>query len=439
MVKEGRKTGHDVSSNEEDTMPDSTIHSPAQRFSGDFWKFLAGQSISTLGSSFTSFALPLLIFKLTGSALNLAFTVVATVAPYLLLGLVIGAWADRVQRKRLMIGTDVARALVIVSIPLVFALGFLSVWWIYAVAFVASTLSICFDAANFAAVPGLVRRDELVAANGRVQASYSLAKIIGPVLAGLLIIEVPLPLLLLVDATSFLVSAGSLLLIRTSFNASTSEKRVATSIRYDIIEGLRYVLKHPVLRSITLLLLFINFILPTTTSQLVLFARQWLNASDTQIGLLYASGSVGIILFSLGASRLRKRLSFGALVLGSLALEGLMTAAAAFTHLYWLALACWLLRGGYDALFIIGSYSLVQHIVPDQLLSRVITTMRVFTWSTASIGALIGGFAIEQTKNVGLVYIAIGLMVFLIALIFWLRPLREQRSMHLDEFGDPSG
>ncbi len=235
----------------------------------------------------------------------------------------------------------------------------------------------------------------------------------------------PLPLLLLVDTASFLASAGSLLLIRASFNAVVSEKRAAKSIRYDIVEGVRYVLQQPVLRSITLLLLFVNFILPTTTSQLVLFARQWLNASDTQIGLLYASGSVGIVLFSLGASRLRKHLSFGAFVLGSLALEGLMTAAAAFTHLYWLALACWLLRGGRDALFLIGSYSLTQHIVPDQLLSRVITTMRVLTWSTASIGALIGGFAIEQTHNAGLVYIGIGLLTFLIALAFWLTPLSD--------------
>lgn len=406
-------------------MPDATIHPLAQRFTGDFWKFLTGQSISTLGSSFTAFALPLLIFKLTGSALNLAFTVVATVLPYLLLGLVIGAWADRVQRKRLMIGTDLARALVIASIPLAFALGFLSVWWIYAVAFVASTLSICFDAANFAAVPGLVQRDELVAANGRIQASYSLAKIIGPLLAGLLILKVPLPMLLLVDAASFLVSAGSLLLIRASFNAATNEKRAATSIRHDISEGLRYVLKQPVLRSITLLLLFMNFLLPTTTSQLVLFARQWLNASDTQIGLLYAGGSAGIVLFSLGASRLRKRLPLSALVLGALALEGLMTATAAFTHLYPIALLCWLLRGGWDALFIIGSYSLVQDVAPNHLLGRVITTMRVLTWSTASIGALLGGFAIEQTKNVGLVYIAIGSLVCLIALAFWLTSLRD--------------
>jgi|SRR5579872_3527549 len=405
-------------------MPDSTIHSEQrQRFSSDFWKFLTGQSISTLGSSFTGFALPLLIFKLTGSALNLAFTVVATVLPYLLLGLIIGAWADRVQRKRLMVGTDLVRALVIASIPLAFALGFLSVWWIYAVAFVASTLSICFDAANFAAIPSLVQRSELITANGRIQASYSIAKILGPALAGLLIIKVPLPMLLLVDASSFLVSAGSLVLIRASFNAVASEKRAVTSVRSDIMEGLRYVLKQPVLRSITLLLLFINFILPTTTSQLVLFARQWLNASDTQIGLLYASGSVGIVLFSLGASQLRKRLSFGVLVLGSLALEGIMIAATAFTHWYWLALLCWLLRGGADALFIIGAYSLTQNIVPNQLLGRVITTTRVLTWSTASVGALMGGFAIEQTKDVGLIYITIGLLIFLIALSFGLTPL----------------
>lgn len=413
-------------------MPDSITGSAEQSFSGDFWKFLAGQSISTLGSSFTSFALPLLIFKLTGSALNLAFTVVATVLPYLLLGLVIGAWADRVQRKRLMIGTDLARALVIASIPLAFALGLLNVWWIYAVAFVASTLSICFDAANFAAVPSFVQRDELVKANGRIQASYSTAKILGPLLAGLLIIKVPLPMLLLVDASSFLVSAASLLLIRVSFNAASHEKRAVTGIRHDISEGLRYVLKQPVLRSITLLLLFINFILPTTTSQLVLFAHQWLNASDTQIGLLYAGGSAGIVLFSLCAGRLRKRLSFGALVLGSLMCEGVMTAATALTHEYWIALLCWLLRGGCDALFVIGSYSLTQDIVPNHLLGRVITTIRVLTWSTASVGALIGGFAIEQTKNVGLVYITIALLIFLIALAFWLTPLRNAERYVFD-------
>src|SRR5438105_14892629 len=88
------------------------------RTRNDFWKFWTGQTISTLGSSFTSFALPLLIFNLTGSSLNLALTVTATVLPYLLFGLVIGAWVDRVNRKRLRVVTDLARARVLASIPL---------------------------------------------------------------------------------------------------------------------------------------------------------------------------------------------------------------------------------------------------------------------------------------------------------------------------------
>lgn len=405
-------------------MPGTISYPPAQRLKGDFWKFWAGQTISTFGSSFTSFALPLLIYKLTGSALSLSFTVVAAVLPYMLFGLVIGAWADRVNRKRLMVWADLGRTLSIASIPLAAVFGLLTVWWIYGVAFINSTLSICFDAANFAAIRSLVSRDDLVRANGFIQASYSTAKIAGPLLAGLLILLVPLPTLLLVDAASFLVSAGSLLLISISFNMATTERKAATSIRRDILEGLRYVMRHPVIRSILLLLLFINFLLPTTSAQVVLFAKQWFAASDSQVGLLYAGSSAGTALFAIAANRLRKRVPFGAFVLGSLMLEGLFTALPALTHEYWFFLLCWLLRGGVDVLFIVGTYSLTQDIVPNDMLGRVLTFIRVLTWSTASVGALLGGFAIEQTQNVGLVYGAIGLMVFCASCGFVLTPLK---------------
>src|SRR5829696_10119903 len=118
--------------------------SAAQRPSADFWKFWTGQTISILGSSFTNFALPLLIFNLTGSALNLAIASATTFLPYLLFGLPIGAWVDRVDRKRLMIVTDLLRALLLASIPLLAALGMLSIWWIYIASFLISTLTIGF-------------------------------------------------------------------------------------------------------------------------------------------------------------------------------------------------------------------------------------------------------------------------------------------------------
>ncbi len=406
------------------------------RFQSDFWKFWMGQTISTLGSSFTSFAFPLLIFKLTGSSLNLALMVVATVLPYPLFGLVIGAWVDRVNRKRVMVLTDLARALVIASIPLASVQGLLTVWWIYAVAFLNSTLTICFDAANFAAVPRLVRREDLVTANGRLQAGYSTAKVGGPLLGGLLIIVAPLPMLLLIDALSFLASAGSLVLINTSFNTAPAGRQAATSLRQGIVEGLRYVMHHPILSWITLLLLLVNFILPTASAQLVLFAKQWFAASDMQVGLLYASGSLGTVAFSLAAGRFRTRWPLGTIALGALMIEGVFTTLTAVTHWYGLLLLLWALRGGADVLFTITAYSLTQIAVPNQLLGRVITVTRVLTWSTASLGALLGGLAIERTKDVGLVYAVIGLLIFGITLTFFLTPVgRSER--YLSKNGPP--
>ena len=106
--------------------------------SGAFGRFWLGQTISNLGSSFTLFALPLLVFKLTGSPLNLGVSLAMSYLPYLLFGLVIGAWVDRVDRKRLMIATDLARAAVIATIPLLAAVDQLSVGWVYGVAFCSS-------------------------------------------------------------------------------------------------------------------------------------------------------------------------------------------------------------------------------------------------------------------------------------------------------------
>ncbi len=398
-------------------------HAPLWHLKGDFWKFWSGQTISTLGSSVTGFALLLLVFKLTNSPLNLALTMVFTVLPYLLFGLAIGAWVDRINRKRVMICTDCCRALVIASLPLLAVLGLLSVWWIYAVSFLNATLTIGFTAANFAALPSIVEPDDLLAANGYVQASFSMASIIGPLVAGLLLVRVPLPLLLLIDAASFLVSTVSLVLVKRSFNASASEKKVVAGIGNAILEGLHYVLRSPILFWLMLLLLFFNFILPTADVQIVWYAKHWLQASDTQIGLLYASDGIGVVVFSLLTNRLRKRWSFGVVALGSMMVLGLLTTLMACTHWYPSVLLIWALRGGTDILFLISAYSMTQLLVPNALLGRVITFTRVLTWPTGSLGALLGGLAIAQTGNVGLVYGCVGLLVFLVAFAFWLTPL----------------
>jgi MFS family permease len=391
------------------------------RLGRDFQLFFGGQLLSNLGSSVTLFLLPLVVFVLTGSALNLAVTTAAEFVPYLLFGLVIGALVDRLPRRLLMILADVARAAVIASIPLLRELGNLHVEWIYGVGFVSSVLTIFFNNAEFAAIPCLVGRDDLVRANGRVSAAYSATGVIGPFLAGLLLAALAPTAVLYVDAASFVISALTLALIRTDFNA---EARARTRVREDIAEGLRFVLHNPVLRSISAMMALINFFATSIVyGQLVFFAKRHLDASDSEVGWMFAAGSLGAVLVGLGAGRLRQRWSFGHAALGGLFVSGAFMVAMATTSNFWVATALWLGAAGAGGLLDINTLSLRQAITPPELLGRVLSVASVLAWSAIPLGSLVGGYAISRSGNVAFVYAGCGVMQMLLASAFALGPL----------------
>jgi MFS family permease len=401
--------------------------------SRDFVKFWVGQTISNLGSSFTQWAVPLLVFQLTHSAVSLGAAVAATFLPYLLFGLPLGAWMDRVDRKRAMIALDSINALVILSVPLAAQSGHLTVWWIYGVTFIQSTVFIAFSAGEFAAIPSLVSTDDLVTANGRIQATFSAAQVAGPLLAGALISFLPLAWVMAFDAGSFAVSAVSLALIRGSFNIASEAPREKTTILHDVREGLRYVLSHPVLRNISAMMALINFVGATTFAQLVLFATERLNATRFQIGVLFAAGSAGVVVTGLLAGRLRKRFSFTALALTSLMLMGACEIVFAGMTAYWAALPLWAASSGLGILFNINTGSLRQAIVPNQLLSRVMSIASVLAWSAIPVGALLGGWVVKLTGNVAAVYGAIGILVICIAAFFRFFTALGDAQRYVDE------
>jgi MFS family permease len=350
---------------------------------------------------------------------NLGVATAATFLPYLLFGLLIGAWMDRVDRKRTMIALDSLNAIVIFSIPLVATVWHLSVWWIYGVTFIQSTVFIAFSAGEFAAVPSLVSTDDLVTANGRIQATYSAAQVAGPLLAGVLVSFIPLQWVMAFDAASFAVSTLSLSLIRSSFNAPAGEgAKEVTTIFHDVVEGLRYVIAHPVLRNISLMMALINFVDATVWAQLVLFATQRLDATKFQIGVLFAAGSAGVVVTGLLAGRLRKRFSFTSLAMTSLMLMGALVVLFAGMRWYWLALPIWAAQSGLGILFNINTGSLRQAIVPNHLLSRILSIAGVLAWSAIPAGALMGGWVIKVTGNVAAVYGVIGIVVICIAAFF---------------------
>jgi MFS family permease len=382
----------------------------------DFWRFWAGETISAFGSSFTQFAIPLLVFKLTGSPLYLAATFALYAVPHLLFGLIIGAWTDRTDRRRLMMTVDLLSALAIGSVPIAAALGVLTVWWVMVVIFVSGALSIFFEAAQFGAVPSLVEAADLVTANGRIQASFAAATVAGPLVAGALLLFLQVDRLLIVDAATFLVSALALAFIRRTFNPPVARPR--TSLRADIVEGLRYVLRHPVLRNISAMMALVNFVGVSAFAQLVYLAKERYAATDSQIGILFAAGGVGVFLMSLAAGPLRKRWSFGNVALGALMLSGALIVALAFAPSFWIAVPVWGLSAGLGTLFNINTGSLRQAIVPNHMLGRIITIAMVLAWSANPLGSILGGFAIERSQNVQVIYVAIGVLTFLIPLYF---------------------
>lgn len=400
-----------------------TVTAPRPRLSADFWKYFAGQTISSLGDSVTLFALPLIVFKLTGSAVNLALTTAAEFVPYLLFGLVIGAWMDRVDRKRMMMLTAVARAAVIATIPLLDLAGALNVWWIYAVGFVSSTLAIAFDSGEFAAIPSLVAADDLVTANGRVQASNHATQVIGPILAGGLVAFLPITTLFALDSLTFIASAVALSLVSRRFNTDDGDERDPSTIWQDVADGLRYVLRHPLLRNISLMMALINFFGATTYTQLVLFAKERLDAADAQVGLLFSAGSAGIVLWSLAAGPLRRRWTFSTVALGALMADGLFTVLFALNRSYLLALLLWAMVMGVGLMFNINTGALRQEIVPNHMLGRVISIAGVLAWSAIPLGAIASGFAVEATGNVALIYAIVGAAIFTIAFAFRFSPL----------------
>lgn len=398
----------------------------ARRLGRDFWLYFSGQSVSQLGSSFTTFALPLLVFKLAHSATSLAITTAATFLPYLLFGLVLGAVVDRVDRRRMMLRTDMARALVVAVLPVLSLLGVLEVWQIYVVTFVQSTLGILFGCGEFAAIPALVGEDELVTANARVMATNNVGPVLGPTVAGALVALVPVAQLLFFDAGSFVVSACCLAAIQRSFNEGMAPvSRVGSlvgSLLADVREGLGYVWRHPALRSISIMMALINFVYSTASAQLVLFAKRALHASNSEVGFLFACGAAGIVVVSLLAGPIRRRLSFAVTALGALVVSGLALTAMALVHSYPAALVLWGASSGFGLLLNINTGALRQAIVPPQLFGRVVSVAQVLAWSAIPLGSIAGAAAINAS-SVTTVYALIGVLSAAIALAFALSPV----------------
>ena len=192
----------------------------------DFLKLWSGETVSLVGDQFTGLALLLTaVLILRASPGQMGVLQAAATLPFLLLGLVAGVWADRYRRRRLMILSDVSRALILLSVPAADFSGSLDIYLLYLVGFGAGVFTVVFDVTYQAYLPALVEHDQLIDANGKLQASASAASVVGPSLAGSLIQVVAAPFAILIDSLSFFWSAASLSWIRKKEEAPAKESR----------------------------------------------------------------------------------------------------------------------------------------------------------------------------------------------------------------------
>lgn len=399
--------------------------------SRDFWVFLGGQTLSDCGNALTAFVLPLLVFDLTRSAVAVGLATAAFYAPYLLVGLVMGAWVDRTDRRRLMIRVDLARAVTVATVPLAAVLGVLSPWWIYAVVVVTSTLGIAFNAGAFAAVPFLEPDpDRLVLANSRLQAASSAAWLLGPLVGGVVLMWTSAQALVLTDALTFAVSAASLAAVRTAFQASVAV-RTAGSLLAEAVDGLRYVLGHPFLRALALMAALMNLFLSNTIAQIVVLARERMAATPSQVAWFYAAASGAVLVFSLATPLLRAHLSTPQLLAGATLANGVFTLWLAETRSLWAGLVAYGVVMGTTMFFRIVTSTLRQGIAPSELLGRTIAVATVLAWSTQPVGAVVGGVAIDHV-GVAWAYTVGGVALIAIGVIFGLGPLRRVQAARAD-------
>jgi len=391
--------------------------------------FWTGRTISLAGSAITLVVLPILVYRLSGSPFLTGLLAALEAIPYLLFGLIAGAVADRVDRRRLMVGSDLLNAGLLASIPVAAALGVLSLAQIFVVATLSASLFVWFDAANFGALPSLVGRQRLVAANSYVWSMSTLLAIVGPGIGGALAATIgPAPAISL-DALSYALSAALLARIPRAFaSGPPPPDRGGSPVRrtlVDIREGLDYLWHQPLVRALTLLGVGVSLTGGGVSGLLIVYAVRGLElpTTDARIGVLFTAGAIGGLAATLLLPWLIRRIPVGRITLFGLLLNPLLLLGVALAPAFAPALLLYALWAGCQSLIIINGITLRQLVVPDHLQSRVNATARLIAWGGTPFGAALGG-ALAEAWPIRVTLIVLAAFVATSALVGWFSPLR---------------
>ena len=373
-------------------------HRPSLWRQGDFMKLWSGQTISQFGDEITELAIPLLAINILGAgALEMGVLGVVRFLPWIFFTLPAGVWVDRMRRRPILIGADVARAVLLASIPLAFVGGWLTLVQVYVVAFLAGTLEVFFDVAYQSYLPSVVQRDELVEGNSKLELSRAGSQVAGPTIAGFLVEWIRAPFAIAFDALSYLGAALFIGLIRRKEEGPALHDPAdgaRPSMWQEARAGIGYVVSNRYLRSIAACTGTANLFGNISGVVLILYLVEELGLSAATLGIIFALGNLGVIVGALTGGRLASAIGIGPTIVVSAALAGIASFSVPLAppdDPFWVLVIGGVFVGFGVVVYNVNQVGLRQAITPDRMLGRMNATMRLIVWGTIPIGALLGG------------------------------------------------
>ncbi len=356
-----------------------------------FWQLWTSAGLSNLADGVLKIALPLVAIRYTQSPTAIAGLAFALSLPWLLFALPAGALADRVDRRRAMLGANLVRSTLLGTLVVAVALDAGSIGLLYVAAFCIGAAETIYDTSAQSILPKIVGREQLSRANGRLYAAELTAnQFIGPPLGGLLVAAGAVAAMI-TPAALWVAAAGALLLVRGRFRIGRDTR---TTLRADISEGLRFLWRVRVLRILALLTGVFNFAINATFAVFVLYAAgpsSAMGLTDPAYGLLLTSAAAGSLVGSFLAARTERRLGRARSLVLTVIGSTVMVGTPALTSNPIVVGAAFFLGGATIVMWNVVTVSLRQRITPDRLLGRVNSAYRLLAWGTMPLGAAAGG------------------------------------------------
>jgi putative nucleotidyltransferase with HDIG domain len=369
-----------------------------------FRRLWIGQGVSYFGDMMNTTGLAIMLYVVTRSPSLVALGLIAKALPTILFGLIAGSVVDRFDRQRVMIGADITRAVLTVTIP------FLALHWlpaVFAVVFLVATASTLFNPAKQAVIPNLVPAPLLVKANGLVVSSERAMELLGYSTAGVIAGVFTWVPLFLIDAGTYLFSAVTLLGVP---DLARSGARRPMQIFADIVEGVRFIRLSAVLRSTMALTVTGALFGGMTVPTLIVLAYDRLNAGPTGYGLLEAVIGGGAILGAVAVPQLLTRYRAGVLILAGVVGVGLAYALTGLSTSLYFAIAFLLACGATSTIYLIPLISLTQREAPDYVRGRVMSTRFLLAQAGLLTGMALAG-PLNDRLGPSLVFVVAGSLI----------------------------